>query len=219
MARPPRWVWRCVASFFLGALLATLGVRLLDRQAPQTFPIEPADMALREQNAALRQLQLVDREAQAVLRDQIARLSAQNGELNRRLALLRGVLAPDGQAPELGVADLLLRPQIEAGRVGYRLLLARIASPATDGKLSGRAELWSLGELDGRPQEIRVAQLRLALRRLQTFSGTLVLPAGFRPQRLRVVLEPRGQAPLPFEFAWQELIAAGQPMTAATPLP
>jgi len=219
MTRPPPWVWRCAASLLLGVLLGTVGARLLDRRVPQKPPAQPTDMALREQNAALRQLQVIDREAQAILREQIARLSAQNGELSRRLALLRGVLAPDGQVPELGVADLLLRPQIEAGRVGYRLLLARVASPATDGKLTGRAELWSLGELDGRPQEIRLAQLRLALRRLQIFSGTLVLPAGFRPQRLRVVLEPSGQAPLPFEFAWQELIAAGQPMTAATPLP
>ncbi len=192
MARPPRWVWRCVASLFLGAALATVGARLLDRRVPQEPPVESADMALREQNAALRQLQVVDREAQAVLREQIARLSAQNGELSRRLALLRGVLAPDGQAPELGVADLLLSPQADAGRIGYRLLLARVASPLADGKLIGRVELWSLGELDGRPQEIRVAQLRLALQRLQTFSGSLVLPAGFRPQRLRVVLEPSG---------------------------
>lgn len=219
MARPPPWVWRCVASLFLGVLLGTVGARLLDRRVPQKPPAQPTDMALREQNAALRQLQVVDREAQAVLREQIARLSAQNGELSRRLALLRGVLAPDGQAPELGVADLLLSPQVDGGRIGYRLLLARVASSVADGKLTGRAELWSLGELDGRPQEIRVAQLRLALQGLQTFSGTLVLPVGFRPQRLRVVLEPRGQAPLPFEFAWQELIAAGQPMTAATPLP
>lgn len=219
MARPPPWVWRCAASLFLGVLLGTVGARLLERRGPQKPPAQPTDMALREQNAALRQLQAVDREAQAMLREQIARLSAQNGELGRRLALLRGVLAPDGQAPELGVADLLLSPQADGRSVGYRLLLARVASPLADGKVTGRAELWILGELDGRPQEIRVAQLRLALQRLQTFSGTLVLPAGFRSQRLRVVLEPRGQAPLPFEFAWQELIAAGQPMTAATPLP
>lgn len=219
MARPPRWLWRYVASFFLGALLATVGAGLLDRPATQKPPAESADMALREQNAALLQLQVVDREAQATLREQIARLSAQNGELGRRLELLRGVLEPDGQAPGLGVADLLLSPQADGGRIGYRLLLARVASPMADGKLTGRAELWVLGELDGRAQEIRVAQMRLALQRMQTFSGTLVLPAGFRPQRLRVVLEPSGQTALPFEFAWQELIAAGQPMTAATPLP
>lgn len=117
MAGPPRWVWWCLASLFLvlGVLLAVLGG--LDRQAPQKPPVEPASTTLREENAALPQLQAVDREAQAMLRERIARLTVHNGELNRRLALLRGVLSPDGQAPELGVVDLLLSPQADGGRV------------------------------------------------------------------------------------------------------
>lgn len=194
----------------------------LDQRAgspPQVVLADPASTALREQNATLRQLQAIDREAQAMLREQIAGLTAQNGELNRRLALLRGVLVPDGQAPELGVADLLLSPQAVEGHFGYRLLLVRVPPPVSGSKLNGRVELWSLGQLDGRPQELRVAQLRLALSRLQTFAGTLALPADFQPQRLRVVLQAQGQVAQAFEFAWQELVAAGQPMTAATPLP
>lgn len=194
----------------------------LDRRASspsQAVLADPASMALREENATLRQLQAIDREAQAMLREQIAGLAAQNSELNRRLALLRGVLVPDGQGPELGVADLLLSPQAADGHFGYRLLLVRAPLPVSGGKLDGRVELWGIGQLDGRPQELRVAQLRLALSRLQTLAGTLALPAGFQPRRLRVVLQAQGQVAQAFEFAWQELVAAGQPMTAATPLP
>lgn len=222
MTRPPRWVWRCLIGVCAGALLGALGMGVLDRRAsppPPALPADPVSLALREENATLRQLQAIDREAQAVLREQIAGLAAQNGELSRRIALLRGVLVPDGQAPELGIADLALSPQPAEGHFGYRLLLVRIPPPASGGKLNGRVELWSFGQLDGRPQELRVAQLRLALPRAQTLAGTLALPARFQPQRLRVVLQAQGQAVQVFEFAWQELLAAGQPIKAATQLP
>lgn len=222
MPHPPRWVWRCLVSVCAGALLGALGVGVLDRRAsspPPALPADPVSLALREENATLRQLQAIDREAQATLRERIAGLVAQNGELTRRLALLRGVLVPDGQAPELGIAELLLSPQAVDGEFGYRLLLARVPPPAKAGTLNGRVEVWSLGQRDGQPQELRLAQLRLVLPRLQTLAGTLALPAGFQPQRLRVVLQPRGQAAQTFDFAWQDLVAAGPPVTATTPLP
>ena len=222
MTRPSRWVWQCLVCAFLGALLGVLGARALyGRSAarPQAVTAEPASTALREENATLRQLQAIDHEAQATLRERIAGLVAQNGELTRRLALLRSVLVPDGQAPELGIAELLLSPQAIERKFGYRLLLVRVPPPATAGTLNGRVEVWSLGQMDGQPQELRLAQLRLALPRLQTLAGTLALPVGFEPQRLRVVLQPRGQATQTFDFAWQDLVAAGPPVTATTPLP
>lgn len=222
MPHPPRWVWRCLVSVCAGALLGALGMDVLDRRAsspPPALPADPVSLALREENARLRQLQAIDREAQAVLREQIAGLAAQNGELSRRIALLRGVLVPDGQAPELGVAELLLTPQAVDGEFEYRLLLVRVPQPAKPGTLNGRVEVWSLGQRESQPQELRLAQRRLVLPRLQTLTGRLVFPAGFRPQRLRVVLQPRGQAAQTFDFAWQDLVAAGPPVTAATPLP
>ncbi len=220
MGGPPRGLWW---GMLLGVGMGVLGARVLAPQTmarPQSPPAEPASTALRQHNATLQQLQAIDRGAQVTLREQIARLTAQNGELNRRLALLRGVLLSDGQAPELGVADLALMPQADGTRFGYRLLLARAASavPApTAAKLVGRVQLWLVGAPHA--QDIRVAESRLALQHLQALSGVLALPAGFHPQRLRVVVEPSGQASQVFEFAWQELVLAGQPMKAATPLP
>lgn len=188
-------------------------------EPPQVIVADPANTALREENVRLHQLQAIDREAQSLLRTQIADLAARNSELNRRLALLRGVLVPDGQAPDLGVADALLTPQAAEGHFSYRLLLVRVPPAASADNLNGRVELWSLGRLGDQPQEIRVAQARLALLRLQTLAGTLALPVGFEPQRLRVVLHAQGRPTQAFEFAWQGLLNAGQSMTAATPLP
>lgn len=218
----PQGRWRRLSGVLLGVVLGFLTGLAMGPQviAPRRQVLAaPASATLRQENATLQQLQAIDREAQATLREQIATLTAQNGELNRRLALMSGVLLPDGQASELGVADLVLIPQADGTRFGYRLLLARVAPTATDAQLAGRIQLWIAGVSDEQPRDIRVAEPRLALQRLQALSGMIVLPAGFRPQRLRVVLEPNGQAPLPFEFGWQELIAASQPMKAVTPLP
>jgi hypothetical protein len=174
---------------------------------------------LREENAALRQLQEVDREAQAVLRHQLAGLSAQNGELRRRLRVLRDALVPDGQLPNLGVGDLQLAARGADAQITYRLLLVGAPPPGGVGKLLGGVELWGVGELDGRAHEVRLARLTLAIERLQTFSGNVTLPVGFRPQRLRVLLEPRGQPALPFEFVWQDLMATDAPVAAETSSP
>jgi hypothetical protein len=188
------------AGFAIGFFAAAPG-----RAPPVLPPAEPADASLREEIASLRQLQAVDRQAQSVLRQQLTRLTAQNGELNRRLLLLQRVLVPDGLPASLGIADLRLAAHEERQRVAYRMLLARAMAPQDSGKLVGRVELWAVGLQQGRMQQLRVAQLPLALQRVQHVAGTLALPADFSPETLRVEVQPRGQAPMYFEYAWQEL--------------
>jgi hypothetical protein len=216
--------WRCasvaLAAFGMGVLVATAAGWLRRPPAPPAAAVAPLDDSarLREENATLRQLQLVDREAQAVLRRQLAELVAQSGELRRRLRVLRAALAPDGQPPDLAVGDLQLQARGADAPVAYRLLL--VGSPLPGGrKLLGWVELWGVGDLDGRAHEVRLARLPLSVERLQALSGNVTLPAGFRPARLRVLLAPRGQPALPFEFAWQELLAAESPLPAETSLP
>lgn len=172
---------------------------------PVLPPAAPSDAALREEIATLRQLQAVDRQAQSVLRQQLARLTAQNGELSRRLLLLQRVLVPDGLPASLGIADLRLAAHEERQRIAYRMLLARAIAPQDSGKLAGRIELWAVGLQEGRAQQLRVAQLPLTLQRVQHVAGNFALPAEFSPETLRVEVLPRGQAPMYFEYAWQEL--------------
>jgi hypothetical protein len=176
------------------------------RSPPIVPPAAPADAALREDIATLRQLQAVDRQAQSVLRQQLTRLAAQNGELNRRLLLLQRVLVPDGLPASLGIADLQLAAHGERQRIAYRMLLARAIAPQDIGKLVGRVELWAVGLQRGRTQQLRLAQLPLALQRVQHAVGTFALPADFSPETLRVEVLPHGQAAMYFEYAWQDLI-------------
>jgi hypothetical protein len=198
-----------------GVALALAGAAL--QRAPRPVSVESPSVVLREEAARLRELRTIDREAQVLLRRQIADLTAQNGDLRRRLALLRGVLVADAHTADLGVADVQLAPSGERGQVAYRLLLAR--TPPATGKMGGRVELWGVGEQEGRPREVRLVRTALALPRLQNLSGRLTLPDGFRPAQLRIVLVPRGRTPLMFEYAWAGLIAGEAPMPAATSLP
>jgi hypothetical protein len=199
------------AGLAVGVLMAAS--QRLPPAAP--LPGEPADAALREEVATLRQLQAVDRQAQSMLRQQITQLTAQNGELNRRLLLLQRVLVPDGMPAAVGIADLRLAVHGQSQRTSFRLLLARASAPQDAGKLVGRVELWVTGVQQGRAQQLRVAQLPLALERVQHVTGSLALPADISPQALRVDVLPRGQAPMSFEYAWLELIdGAGAPSSA-----
>lgn len=210
-----------LAAFVAGFLLA--GWWRMHPQAPAapTPTVVPLDESarLREENAALRQLQVVDREAQVVLRRQLAELAAQNGELRRRLRVLRDALVPDGRLPDLGVGDLQLAARGADALIAYRLLLVGSPPAGGGGTRVGRVELWGVGELDGRAHEVRLARQPLAIERLQAFSGNVTLPVGFRPQRLRVLLEPRGQPAVAFEFVWRDLLATDASVPAGTSSP
>lgn len=133
MVRWPRVRWPCVAAFMAGVALALAGAAL--QRAPRPVSVESPSVVLREEAARLRELRTIDREAQVLLRRQIADLTAQNGDLRRRLALLRGVLVADAHTADLGVADVQLAPSGERGQVAYRLLLAR--TPPATGKMGG----------------------------------------------------------------------------------
>lgn len=204
-------VRRFVPSAVAGCVGLAAGLLLAASQRmPPALPAgESADAALREEVATLRQLQAVDRQAQSMLRQQLTRLAAQNGELNSRLLLLQRVLVPDGLPAAIGIADLRLAAHDGQQRIGYRMLIARAPAPQDPRKLVGRVELWAAGVQHGRAQQLRVAQLALALQRVQHVTGAFALPADFVPQTLRVEVLTRGQAPLSFEHAWQGLVDEG----------
>lgn len=199
----------------LAAALIGIAVGLLAggaggwRRAPEQSPADAAALAaLRAQNAQLKQLQLIDREALAVLRAQMVELAARNADLERRFDLLRGVLLPQGRQPELGVGDVTLTRQ--GADIAYRLLLVRVAAGDRAPRLDGRVRLWALDEgADEASSGALLAEQPLSLRRLQVLSGSGALPDRFVPRRLRVVLEPNGQAPRRFEFPWHEAVTMG----------
>ncbi len=217
----PRWRLgrarrHLIAGVLIGALVGLGAGWLLVRQpslsGPPSVPDAHAGRALLRENAQLRQLQAIDRQAQISLRETVAVLTARNAELKKRLGLLRGVLLPDGRAGEVGIADLTLTRQADGVRFGYSLLLARGAHPAMKTKLTGRVELWLLGGSPDEPVSQRVADLPLVAQQLQTLTGAFKVPGGYQPQGLRVVIAPTGQLPLATEFGWQELLANNDPL-------
>ncbi|WP_440940388.1 DUF6776 family protein [Immundisolibacter sp.] len=201
---------RFLAGVFVGVVAGQLvgwATGLRGVETPSPVDAEPL-VALREQNALLRQLQLVDREALVVLRGQMVDLNARNADLERRLDLLRGVLLPHGRTPDLGVGEVTLTRH--AGEVAYRVLLVRVAAGDDAPALAGRVRLWLLGQEAGGDAQpaLLLAEQSLSLSRLQVLSGAGPVAATFAPQRLRVDLEPKGQAPRRFEFPWREALAA-----------
>lgn len=208
--KPGAWPGRILAAALIGIAVGLLAGRAEGwRRAPVQPPSEAPELAaLREENARLKQLQLIDREALTVLRGQMVELNARNADLEHRFDLLRGVLLPQGRRPELGVGEVTLTRQ--GGDIAYRLMLVRVAAGDQAPLLGGRVRLWALDEdADDASSGILLAEQRLSLRRLQVLSGSGALPARFAPRRLRVVLEPNGQAPRRFEFPWHEAAAMG----------
>ena len=201
---------RMLAAALLGIAVGLLAghVEGLWRAPVQSSPELARLAALRQENAQLKQLQLIDREALTVLRGQLVELNARNADLERRFDLLRGVLLPQGRRPELGVGEVTLTRQ--GGDIAYRLMLVRVVASGQAPLLAGRVRLWVLDEeADDASSGVLLAEQPLSLRRLQVLSGNGTLPVRFVPRRLRVVLEPSGQAPSRFEFPWHEAAPTG----------
>ena len=161
-----------LAAALLGIAVGLLAGRVegLWRAPVQSSPELARLAALRQENAQLKQLQLIDREALTVLRGQLVELNARNADLERRFDLLRGVLLPQGRRPELGVGEVTLTRQ--GGDIAYRLMLVRVVASGQAPLLAGRVRLWVLDEdADDASSGVLLAEQPLSLRRLQVLSG------------------------------------------------
>lgn len=156
---------------------------------------------LRDELAFLRQTQQVESEATGLLRAELSELQRDIIELREQLAFYRGIVSPDVVKAGVRVHSLKLAPTGAGPRYRYELVL--VQAVRRQSSAAGHYELVVEGVRDGKPLTVNWGQLRDggdAVRRygfqyFQEFDGMLLLPLGFKPQRIRVQLIPDGSAP------------------------
>lgn len=119
--------------------------------------------------------------------------------LEDQVALYKKLLSPRSTAAGLSVDRMDLRLANSTGRVTYRLLLTQASSNAVE--ISGVVEARIIG--GGQSVVLPVGDNHFGFQYFQSLAGEWQLPAGFRPERVDVVLKPGKGPPVQKSFRWE----------------
>ncbi|MAY26993.1 MAG: hypothetical protein CMK02_11950 [Polycyclovorans sp.] len=172
---------------------------------------------LRDELAFLRQSQQVEAEAAQLLRGELERLQSELLELREQLAFYRGIVSPDVVKAGVRVHSLKLAPTGVTPQFRYELVL--VQAVRRQGNAAGQFKMVVEGVRDGRPLSVSWPELsegrdelpKYGFQYFQEFDGLIKLPAGFKPQRIRVQLIPDGSAPAVEEvLEWRRSVLAAE---------
>ena len=161
-----------------------------------------ANAPLRVRAAELDMLQAGQARERAEVSRTIGELQAQVARQSQDLAFYKGLVIRDPNTPEVKIQQLhIVRGSRELAYV-IRLTLARPTS--SDRQVSGTIVLSVAGHNSGRTDTLTLPELAFTLRYFQNLQTELILPAGFRPERLQAEVKStrRGIEPLVQSFLW-----------------
>ncbi|SHH94033.1 DUF6776 family protein [Ferrimonas marina] len=150
-------------------------------------------LELEKRNAALDLELKMEQQSQQETRALMARQRGTMEEMERELAFYRNIMAPEKTADGVHIHDLVVDETASAQRFRFRLVLSQqkirnstvrgTAQVTLDGSQNGKARSLKLTELGGDEE-----RLAFSFRYFQELEGSLKLPDGFVPERIRVNL-------------------------------
>ncbi len=153
---------------------------------------------LREQMAVLERSSQIEQEAYKQLEGTVNGLQDEILELKEELAFYRGIVSPGDAQAGLNLQTFELTPTLIERKYHYKLVLTQVLSTGVVayGNISFSVE----GSQEGQPMEYTLAQLsdlnkelRFRFKYFQAFEGDLVLPEGFIPSKVNLVVKPRSR--------------------------
>jgi len=222
-----RRLWFGVA--WLGSLLLTgLVVGLLahhaapaavDQRQMRTLRAQIDD--LQQQVANLQRAAQVNDVATRSLRDTLAQREEEINGLRADLGFYSRLVGGDTQHGGLKLQEVILQP-IAASR-GWNLTLSLSQSTRHDDEITGNALVSVEGLRGNKVVELDWSALGDAAQKdglpfrfmyFQQLHGTIVLPADFRPTRLRISIQPQGAEPVTRVVAWGDALSGNITTTA-----
>jgi hypothetical protein len=164
---------------------------------------------LRERLAVAERSGQVDRQAHEELRRTLDGLNGEILQLREELAFYRGIVSPSDARRGVRIHDL----QIEGVGEAWRFRLMLIQAMQHDRQAQGRATLTVFGTAAGGPAsfEVNTDGLAYDFRYFQGLDGDILLPQGFTPDRIEVVLQPRSERETAIQqtFDWPGAVNVG----------
>jgi len=153
---------------------------------------------LREQIAVLERSSQIEQEAYKQLEGTVNGLQDEILELKGELAFYRGIVSPGNAKAGLTLQTFEISPTLVNGQYHYKLVLTQVLSNgvvaygnisfSVEGSQEGQAKEYTLAQLSDNNKE-----LRFRFKYFQSFEGDLVLPEGFLPSKVNLVVKPRSR--------------------------
>lgn len=201
----------------------------------QGFSIEQQDQAqqsklerlteeaddLRHQVASFKLNEALDRKAKEEIHRQLAEQSAQIAALERDITVYRGMMSSgNNQNPQgISIGTFYVSPSSEAGIYHYKLVVQKLAASddVFDGQLSFHLKGISLVDGQEKPasfplhalsKQYKSMQIALNFKYFQNIEGDLMLPQGFTPRTVMLVVKSNNKkypATIEKELEWNVL--------------
>jgi len=141
----------------------------------------------------------VDRRSTEGLRQNLVDLRTQIADLQEEVAFYKGLMAPAARQQGLRIQSLEIKPSLEERRYNYKAVFTQVGNNQTyisglaalniTGVLNGKQKTYALRDLD---DKINDYGIKFRFRYFQDIAGDVVLPEGFEPEEVEVVLQSKG---------------------------
>lgn len=220
-ALPPRWQRTFIAVAAVLAALALFGLGMLTGHraglphgaGTRVLELNQSNQELRDQLAVLQRDRQVTQIADRELQRNLAERDEEIRGLRADQAFYSKLVGADAQPGGLTVHGVTLTPIARTRAWNFTVTLTRSAESAKqiEGRLSIAVEGIRADKLDqldwtqlGGPAGSD--GLPFAFKYFQQVRGTLMLPPGFTPNRIRVTLDPKGSAAVTRTLAWSDAL-------------
>ncbi len=142
----------------------------------------------------------IDRRASGDIREEIAGLNKQVAALKKEISFYKGLMAPTAEERGLRIRSLDLVASDNPRQYELKLVLQQLAVEhnvlygyATInivGKQNGEDSVLSLGDVS---KQVDGKKVRVRFKYYQNIEGTLLLPEGFEPQAIAVVINAKAK--------------------------
>jgi len=187
-----------------------------------TTELEERNQQLQQQNkefservAILETAEKVDKEAYSQVEIRLQELQGQILQQQEDIEFYKGIVN-ENDGTGLRIQDFQVSAGVGPGRYELRLVLAQAFRSTR--QVAGKVEMVVEGMRDGEVARLGLSELAdpaagespasldYAFKYFQDMKAEVVLPAGFEPERIRVVVRPKGNSSKTVEdiFVWEE---------------
>ncbi|HET7921744.1 MAG TPA: DUF6776 family protein [Gammaproteobacteria bacterium] len=168
---------------------------------------------LQTQITTLQREREVDLAARQQVQKSVESMQDKLAGMQEELAFYKGIVSPGVGEQGIHAQSLKFTDGGAPRLYHYRLVLVQVRTK--EFRISGRVDMKLYGSQDGKPVILDAASLatkstpslRFAFQYFQNLEGDVILPEGFRPGRVEVVINENGRDPVRQNFDWNNVKA------------